>query len=66
MSVPSADSGHVLDLCGQGTYKAGWRPGGLMGSWQAPGLYEPPRGPFVFYESDNGSILRRPVMGLGL
>lgn len=37
-----------------------------MGSWQAPGLYEPPRGPFVFYESDNGSILRHPVMGLGL
>lgn len=37
-----------------------------MGSWQAPGLYEPPRGPFVLYESDNGQHSQTPCHGSGL
>lgn len=54
VSVPSADSGHVLDLRSQGTFEAGQRPRALPGSWQAPGLYESPRGSFVLCDLDNG------------
>lgn len=66
VSEPSADSEHVLDLCGQGTCQAGWRPRALMGSWQAPGLYEAPCGLFVLCDSDNRQHSQTPRQGSGL